>query len=292
VPLNTYYKHLRNKIKISYNKKLIYDSVLFTLMHATSNTRYSLINDASFPGHRIPLKEKESLLRDKMIKELSNNPGNFILTTLGIYTAEKNSEILNEQELISIIDKEYFLKLEIPKEKIKDDERITLFILIAIRAFSKECWMNLKTDDSLIIENLTKIFQKAGDMFYNQKLIKEEFSVSSDRERNAIFGITARCNDLKKYTASIYSFDGDRHYWLNLGHLTKTDLFGWKQALGPLFKLIVKNREIDLLLLNEMKEVCNEIGNQYIPIITNSTFYLELEYDEIINQSIDYLLEI
>ena len=182
--LNKFYNFLYDTIER--NKKLEKNSVLISLLKIKTLTpRQQILRESSKSPSDIPLEALKTLLSEKLIQS-SDEIDKYTITAKGIWTVEKEKEILNEESLMSFIDSEYFVIGEKTKP-ITDREKVILFGMIAARTFSNDSLIDLKQDNSQ--DTWMQIFDLSYEKLKALKIIKEakeELLGNSKTEHNVV----------------------------------------------------------------------------------------------------------
>ena len=286
--LKLMYDKLRNML-IS-EKKLYGKSVFLSFLNKISaNNRDELIQKSSVPKHELKLEVFDELLTKEFIRLSGNNNkiNHYILTAKGIWFIEEASQRIKINDLLEFIDNKYFISKASRKE-LSGMDKIVLLSMIATRVFSNDNPMDL--NDSHNLADWQEILLKALDFLSKWKLVektsefKKQLTTQKGNE-HPIRSLMRHRNDMPQITHQIYRYTGYRGYYLQVDLDNDEGL----KKLTHLFSLFVKNK-FTYELLQEFKEFCEKIANDYAYKVVKDTSILKPQYTIRVEESINNLV--
>ena len=254
--LNKFYGILYDNIER--NKKLEKKSVLISLLKIKTLTpRQKILIESSKSSSDIPSDVLKTLLSEKLIQS-SDEIDKYTITAKGIFTVEKEKEILNEDSLMSFIDSEYFTIGDKIKP-INDREKVILFGMIAARAFSKDSLIDLKQDNSQ--DTWMQIFDMSYEKLKSLKIIKgdkDELLGNSKTEHNVVNLIRHNIY-LTRKIKGLYHTTKKMQYYLDISDGDQIS----PQKLSYLFWQIFQGN-LSKDLIDDVADFCKQISNMGI----------------------------
>lgn len=210
--LSVLYDNIKTALKL--DKKLSSNSVLISFMNLKSNVRYSYMLKSAQSSLNTPEAVIRDLLNDGAIRSVGEDE-TYSLTAMGVWELEKDNK-LTEIDLINFID-EKFWAIETSSKDISEKEKVIILTLIAIRAFSKDCNIDLKSDDNLL-ESVKRIIDKSYELLHKMDMISFEYEKLYGKKGNEhiVSNLIRHTDSLPKKTKAIFNAIGDQKYTLLL----------------------------------------------------------------------------
>lgn len=277
--LNKFYNLLYDNIER--NKKLENNSVFISLLKIKTLTpRQKILRESSKSSSDIPTDVIKTLLSEKLVQS-SDEIEKYTITAKGIWTVEKEREILNEESLMSFIDSEYF----IIGEKIKpitDREKVILFGMIAARTFSKDSLIDLKRDNYQ--DTWMQIFDMSYEKLKSLKIIKEakdELLGSSKTEPNVVNLIRHNIY-LTRKIKGLYHTTNKMQYYLDISDGDQISHQKLSYLLWQIFQGNLAKDSID-----DVMNFCKKISNMGIFVFDMNTHIFSMpKYDLVLEDCI------
>jgi len=245
--LERFYKELSKNMEA--NGQLKEESVLFSFFKMNSNRRFKFLEESSINPGIIKKEILSSLLSKEFIRQ-TDKINHYVITGKGVFEIEKSIFSLNK--IINWIDKEYFNLYKEFDRPLKDQEKVVLFSLIAIRSFSNVAAVNLKKFQG-ISETVSQILEDSYEKLKELNIISElskEKLYGGFKNESKVSGLFRRLTNLPKKTKGIYVTSGGSTYYLSLSIENKID----KEKLSYLLKQIFGNKKFSAL---EIKSIYN-----------------------------------
>ncbi len=277
--LNKFYNLLYDNIER--NKKLENNSVFISLLKIKTLTpRQKILRESSKSSSDIPTDVIKTLLSEKLVQS-SDEIEKYTITAKGIWTVEKEREILNEESLMSFIDSEYF----IIGEKIKpitDREKVILFGMIAARTFSKDSLIDLKRDNYQ--DTWMQIFDMSYEKLKSLKIIKEakdELLGNSKTEPNVVNLIRHNIY-LTRKIKGLYHTTNKMQYYLDISDGDQISHQKLSYLLWQIFQGYLAKDSID-----DVMNFCKKISNMGIFVFDMNTHIFSMpKYDLVLEDCI------
>lgn len=285
--LKRFYISLKNGL--IREKKFKNNSVLMSFLETRSASRFKILNESTISSNEIPRNILESLLERNYIQSFSNIE-NYVITAKGVWHYETRLKLLDEEKLLSYINKKFFADSKAYKQEISnldDKEKVILFTMIAARTFSDKSSVNLRPNKKLQdkwLELLEASYNFLKDLKKINKITKEELFNKSGNEHIAS-SIFRHNNRMVQKTNSIYTYTGGQEYFLNLYDL-ETLKFS-TEKLSYLFWKIFKG-ELSGEMVDKIIDYCNNVSKVksiYLFDLKEHIFSLPY-YDEKIRDSL------
>lgn len=249
---------------ISVNKNRVYKAVI--------NSHYETTEFNSVVG----VLEGEGLIRS-----IDNKPGSFVITAKGAWLVENLFYGVSEDDLISSIDDRFF---HIELGKLNDKNKIILFALVAVHAYSEKCGINyvevgaervfldLMQDSFTLLKNTGRIELSSFDSIFT--------GTSNQKKRQA--QLTNNIDVMPQCTYSLFVAKKNCYY-LDLFHDGSID----KSGLRTIFQIIfnkVKLSEIDTIIHS-----CKEISLKYGSVFCNDIDLSDSDCNDLIEKCVNDL---
>jgi hypothetical protein len=266
---------------IERNKKLDHKSVLISLLKIKTLTpRQKILRESSKSSSDIPTDVLKILLSEKLVQS-GDEIDKYTITSKGIFTVEKEKEILNEDSLMSFIDSEYF----IIGEKIKpitDREKVILFGMIAARTLSKDSLIDLRQDNSQ--DTWMQIFDMSYEKLKSLNIIKEakdELLGNSKTEHNVVNLIRHNIY-LTRKIKGYYHTTNKMQYYLDISDGDQIS----RQKLSYLFWQIFQGN-LAKDSIDDIMTFCKKISNMGIYVFNMNTHIFSMpKYDLVLEDCI------
>ena len=197
-------------------KKLKFESALISSLSVKNNERFRAMKDASKPLNKIPSEILLELKTKEFIRNI-DDVSSYTITAKGIWEIEKDRGLLDEDGMLSFIDKNYFDLFEAGKP-LTEREKVIVFALLSARAFSEESSADMRKDDSVkdawkdvMISSYNEL-KKLGVM---DKLLLEDLMPQSGIEHPASH-LIRHTDSLPRKTMAIFTAGGRNRYYLDV----------------------------------------------------------------------------
>lgn len=274
--LNKFYSALYDNLER--DRKLKNDSIIISFIETTKNTIHKAMSASSKSSSKIPTDVLNSLLSEGLIQS-TDEIDTYAITAKGVWLIENEKGVLNEEILISYINKEYFVGDGV--KPISEKEKVVLFSMIAARTFSENSSVDLNKDNrtpDVWKDTLDAACEKLFSLGIVSQKTRDDLYNKSGNE-HVVSGLFRRNNDLPRKVKGLYKFTGEKKYFLDLYDGSQIS----QEKLSYLFWQIF-NGNISKESLEDISNFCNEISNNksiYIFTIKNHPFSMP-KYDLII----------
>lgn len=260
------------------------NSVFITLIEATQSNVLQLISNSSIPSHTLSAESISHLLEQKLIKK-SDDGRQYVITARGIWAIEKRNNIINEMMLLDYFESK---KFSIPIEKTEEleyREKVIIFSMIAVRAFSKNSWVSIQSQDGLQ-DYWKEIFDIACQKLVDLKVITEknktELYYRSVHDPPAV-SLLRRVPGIQPRTKFIYQHDSSLHYWLEMPEPDQEFISKLAWLLSMIFKDKLTFDNFDVIF-----DFCQEMSQDksiYVFDLGKHKFS-NPKYDELLKEAI------
>lgn len=275
--LNKFYSALYDNLER--DRKLKNNSIIISFLKINNTPRYKFLRESSKSSAKVPTDILNSLLSEELIQS-TDEIDTYTITAKGIWTVEKEKGILNEEFLISYINKEYFSVGENIKP-LTEKEKVILFSMIATRTFSETSSIDLKKDTS-VLDTWKEILDISCEKLWLMEIIskktKEDLYSKSGNE-HVVSSLFRHNNFLAPKIKKLYYSPGKQKYYLDLYNGSQIS----QEKLSYLFWQIF-NGNLSKESINDITNFCNEISNKmsiFVFDINNHIFSMP-KYDVII----------
>lgn len=281
--LKMFYDSLKTQL-IEQKKYQKNTSLLGSIMDLKSNARYSFLQKSAILSYKIPNNILETLISDNHIQELDQNIGNTI-TARGVYLFETENNLYDINSIISYLDNKYF-KINSAGLKLSDKEKVILFLLICIRAFSKESVLDLKKGESILNEILV-LLNECYNFLFSQEIIsslKKDDLFGKKGNEHPVSNLIRHSDALLKKTKGIYRTIYPQKYYLEISKDKILDI----HSLGYLFWQIFGNK----FQISKRDDIISYCSKTAYNIIVNHIFDIKMhiyqhpKYDNSIDDAI------
>jgi len=252
--LTKFYFLLRDNLKRE--KSLRENSVLLSFLRIQSASKYRLLRKSTLSSVFIPSQIMTALLAKGHIQCIENID-NYAITAKGVWHYEHNIDLINEENLLSYINDNFF----IPKVRsdLNDKQKVILFMMISARSFSQRSSVDLKRSD-VAKNKWQEMLEKSYDVLYDLgsivKLKKENF-LGQRGNVHVVSSIFRHNNQMVQKTRGIYSYNRKQEYYLDLH---KNSTFS-QDKLSYLFWKVFQG-DISSASANDIISYCNEISRR------------------------------
>jgi len=212
---NIIYQQLVSSYKTS-RKKLINNSLLFTLFTIIKNERYKLLTSQTIDEQSMNPDLFHELVKTERIRKIDEGPDSpYILTLLAIMELESQTLGITANSLLKFLDNE-FLDFQVGVKPLKSPEKVILFSLITMRNFSEVNAMDLNSLENC--QNWMELIENDILPFlYETKAIpsKSIFDRNTGHEHPMAFTLR-RMNDLGVKTHQVYVAANKSRYFLDV----------------------------------------------------------------------------
>ena len=236
---NELLKSMYEKLRIETNEILkckVEESVLTTLLNAKSNSVFNVLVNSSLNANEIAIEDLQWAEQNeyiRLLEEIIDQRKAYVLTIKGLWEYESTNGLINTNKLLEFFQEKH-LEFSVSTEPLNDKEKIVLFSLLALRAFSLSCSMNLNEIQKN--DNWKKIIVDVTQFCKENKLIKSDmiFATRIGHEHPVSY-LMRRQNNLSKKTNKIYKSPGDKVYYLNIDDDGKINeeklLYLWRKVI-------------------------------------------------------------
>ena len=279
--LKKVYEDLLNSLQI--NGDLKNNSVIISLMRMRSNRRLQILEECSINLGTFPTRIKDELLRENLMRP-TDKLDEYAMTAKGIWNIEKVK--ISPEDLIEYIGKAYFGNYEDIEKSLKEKEKVVLFAMMAIRAFSNESCINLKKD-SKMLEKLKELLDDSYEKLKSLNLISGNESkdiYGGSNTESKISYLFRHLNDLPKKTKHLFVFAGGSAYFLNLSNNNKID----KEKTAYILKQIWGEKKLNKGQIQEVYDfLCKTASSKSIFIFNEGErTFSNPSYDNPIKESL------
>lgn len=260
------------------------NSVLVSMLNVKSNEAYKLLSESGINLISITHETFDSLHAYGFIR-MAEKPEKYIITVKGIWEIESQNGGMNADILLEHIDQKFF-DLFSKAGQLTEKEKVILFAMIAVRAFSAESALDLKKGD-IVLVRLEEILTSSHEFLAKHHVIDRLKLVDlfgAKGNEHPVSHLIRHTDALLKRTRGIYKTLGKQKYYLDIyddTHLSKDGLitlFGFVFGSG-----------MNIELKYEVAEFCS--SNAY----EQSTYLFDLNvhkfanpiYDEQFNEALE-----
>ncbi len=224
----------------------------------------------------------------------------YIISVRGIWEIENRQNIISIENLLDFYDTKVF-RYQLVDQALIPREKVVVFSLLAIRAYSKEFAVNLNKDDTaleawinLVKETIEKL-KEIGELPEGYS-IQEFYNVSDGKRKrktkpgNILFEhplvyVFRRIYQLPEKTKNIVQNPGNRQYFLDLW---KNEEF-YQEGLKFLITRVFTDITLSIPILESISLFFEDISFRYAPLIFDygSNPFLSPKFSEKIK---DYLI--
>ncbi len=235
---STAYKTLRTVYHACYDRfqfrgRLRGGSLLVSCLEVKNNVRFALLSEASIGSESTDAQTVSELASKGLIRE-TDEPGRFTITAQGIWEVESTEQVLDVAALIDYLDRKNFALFS--KAHLTDKEKVVIFCLIAVRAFSENSCVDLHLDDATM-EAWRGIIEKSHDLLLQLNVVpnltRGELLRTKGTER-PVSHLIRHTDALPRKTKGIFRAPGRQRYFLDLFDGVNIPL----ERLSFLFRLI------------------------------------------------------
>lgn len=281
-------KELHKKLKDTFirdYKNNVTESIYFALLNLKSKTkRMRILQKAAVPALNLNSNHLEQLINQKYV-EYIDKKRNICLTSFGIWYVEKILDIIDTKELIGFINDKWFNCFADFNRPLSDKEKVILFTLLSVRAFSKNSAVELNNENCH--DGWAKALNLSFDFLHKNQIISDENLLSSmtkeSKSLQPIIHFFRYSEYLPKQTNGIFIARGNNSYYLNLCKPEKLDV----QSLIFLFEIIFQDN-MDFVLMDKINEHCQKTSYDIsVKIFKLDTHIFSTpDYDNLIKQAL------
>lgn len=246
-------------------------SLIEIFLDTTSGNRRLILKESCIPKYSL---EKESifnnLINDNLIRA-GENPGDFLITLKGIWYYETERKGFDIENILKFIDKKYFDLFKSKKKPLNGKEKVVIFGMIAIRAFSINSCVDLNVDDTML-GYWKEIFDKSREKLVNMSIINQKDSSGlwkksskDDEITDPVYYLLRHRNTLPGKTKDLFKFAGNKQYYIDF----PINEISFRENFIFLIKKIFNKKEKTLDLKDEILEFLSEISASYHILVFN-----------------------
>jgi hypothetical protein len=256
--LKRFYNVLRDNLRREKNLKG--NSILTSFLETRSASRYKVLGASTLLSTSVPEDVLLSFLSQNYIQKIGGID-NYAITAKGVWHYELVLGLMNEDTLLTFINKKYFASntsTSLDKKDLDDREKVILYTLIAARAFSQKSCADLKTKET-VKDKWLELLERSYDCLVSLKVItklsKSDFLSKTGNEHVASSIFRHNGHMLQK-TSGIYSYTGKYQYFLEIYN----DLVFSKEKLSYLFWKLF-NGDISIYSIDLITDYCNKVSS-------------------------------
>jgi len=276
------YANIKNELIM--NKDFKHKSVVLSLLSMKSNKVFEYINGSSEYGTKLELN---SYIKEGLIIE-TDEKNTFCLTLKGIYYYEEYLNILNKDTLLHFLNNKIIGKYFTMDKSLSDSEKVIIFSLIAVRAFSIDSSVDLLKDDE-INNKWEDIIRRSHNILCDLNIVNININdlLKQGKTETAISSLMRHTDKLPKKTRTLFKVKNPQKYYLNIDK----DAENIQNNIEFLLKKIFI-QYIDIIEINQVKRMMKEIAqNDSIFLFNMSKHkYLDYKYDIIMDDAIKNVL--
>ena len=289
--LARFYNKLCTVINKTLKKSTSNKSPLMIFFNTSKKNILNVLNQSELSKSGLDNKNiLTTLLNKKLIRE-GEDSGKYLITAKGVWEYETKSNLFLLDDFLGYIDEEFFNLFKSQKKPLDFKEMIVLFGMIAIRAFSKDSWIDVNIEENT--EKWKTIFDKSNEMLLklevitkgqSEKLWKKTDSGKGDIT-NPVFYLLRHMNHLPAKTNNIFRFSGQKQYYIDYQNDDPALL---KANIITLLRKIFNKKELNESEREKIFEFLKEISFNYSPSIyfTQDHKFSTPKFDEFIREII------
>lgn len=288
--LNKLYTKLKD-VCVRTQQKKINGSIYLALFDASSkNKRMRVLIDSAVPSTTLTLSDLDRFMESNYIQYIDEYK-NLVLTSKGIWEIEKNLNIINEDRLISFINKKLFDCFKSINQSLQDKEKVLLFVAISVRTFSKSSSVDLAKSER-INSYWKDAVEKSHKFLYENKIISNDIlkDLFSGKSGKTTLYPVIHCfrysADIPKKTNGMYVADNSKYY-LNIYQNDGIDI----SKLVFLFSLIFKEHINSELIKNIYEHCCTMSYEKSVEVFSLEEHpFASSTYDDLIYKALRTLI--
>ena len=278
------YEKLKNTF-IRNHKSKVGESIYLSLLNLGSKTkRMRILQEAAVPVMSLRVEYLKQLINLNYV-EYIDKKRNICLTSFGIWQAENILNVIDAKELLGFIDNKWFNCFTDFNRPLSDKEKVILFTLLAVRAFSKNSAVELKNENCH--DGWVKALRLSFDFLHKNQIISDKNLLSSMAEETKslqpVIHFFRYSEYLPKQTNGIFIAKGTNSYYLDLYKHGKVDV----QSLIFLFEIIFQDK-MDFVLMDKINEHCQKTSYDIsIKVFTlDKHIFSTPDYDNLVKKSL------
>ncbi|MBC8200011.1 MAG: hypothetical protein H8E80_08215 [Desulfobacteraceae bacterium] len=260
-------------------------SIYFSLLNLGSKTkRMRILQKAAVPAMSLNNKHLELLINLNYV-EYIDKKRDICFTSFGIWKSENILDVIDTKELLDFIDNKWFNCFADFNRPLSDKEKVILFTLLSVRAFSKNSAVELKNENCH--DGWAKALNLSFDFLHKKQIISDKNLLSSmtkeTKSLQPVIHFFRYSEYLPKQTNGIFIARGNNSYYLDLYKHEKIDV----QSLIFLFEIIFQDK-MDFVLMDKTNEHCQKTSYDIsIKVFTlDKHIFSTLDYDDLVKQTL------
>lgn len=288
IPLKKFYQKLYDTIEKN-RKRFDKESIIISFLNIKSNVRGNLLRQSAIEAFQflpdiIMYLENNNLIRETEIA------GQYIISAKGVWEIEKNNNILNDVILLDYIDDKLFNICKSAEKPLSDRLKIVLLSMIAVRVFSIDSPLDLKTSEktlNAVKETVDESYKMLKSLNLISKLDPVDIYGKLGNE-HPVSNLLRHTDELPKVTRGIFKALGNQKYFLDVykdGQVSKDNL-------KYLFEKIVGDKKLQLSELDSLSDFCCRIAHEKSIFLFDDIknfIFSKSKYDDVIKDTL-YLL--
>lgn len=278
------HKKLKDTFIRNYNSNIT-KSIYFSLLNLKSKTkRMRILQKAAVPALNLNSNHLEQLINQKYVEYIDKKK-NICLTSFGIWYVEKILDIIDTKELIGFINDKWFNCFADFNRPLSDKEKVILFTLLSVRAFSKNSAVELNNENCH--DGWANALNLSFDFLYRNQIISDKNLLSSmtgkTKSLQPVIHFFRYSEYLPKQTNGIFVAKGSNGYYLDLYKDEKFDI----QSLVFLFEIIFQDK-MDFVLMDRINGHCQETSYDISVkvFIFDTHIFSTPDYDNLVKQAL------
>jgi predicted transcriptional regulator len=258
------------------NKRYKKNSVLFSILKMTKNTRHEFLRVTA--EKYIDLPTASFLIDEGLIRE-TDEKGSYSFTGKGLEYTE--TEIIGNNEYFSALDEDYFNVFD--NISIGDRERIILLTMVALRTFSDKATVDMR-DSTGIKDAWWEVMLLVNDLMVENNIIPASSSLRNATNESKIehpaSHLIRHSDVLPRATKGIFSKTGKNQYYISISQEGVLNI----DKLADVLELIFENNHHYLTLStisSEMRSFCRLHGLDVASSLQED--YFDSKYDDFIS---------
>ena len=285
IPLKKFYQKLYDTVEKN-RKKLDKGSIFISFLNVKSNVRGDLLRQSAIESFQflpniISYLENNNLIRETEIA------GHFMISAKGVWEIEKNNEILNEAILLDYLDDKLFNICKSAEKPLSDRLKVVLLSLIAVRVFSIDSPLDLKTRERTL-DAIKDTVDESYTILKSLNLISKLDTLDlygKPGNEHPVSNLLRHTDELPKVTRGIFKAPGNQKYFLDVyknGQVSKDNL-------KYLFEKIIGDKKLEVSELDSLSDFCCKIAHDksiYLFDDIKNYPFLKSKYDDVLKDTL------
>lgn len=192
-----------------------YDTLLMDMINCTQNEREGCLRNSAIDTRYLD-EETIGMLRGSGLVEFIDT-SLLGITAYGILYVETKRGFPATNNLVEGIQSKYFVTSQ--NTPISPKGRIVLMSAVALRCFSKDCSIDMRSQKD-VRDEWWEIFNKVSEYLVSKGVIEEKNSLANYKSKSEIedkaSDVIRHTDKLPRQTSGIFSKSGSNQYWLEV----------------------------------------------------------------------------